>query len=122
MEIVRKSYWKFIDDEARGAGSDGCTKVSEWHQPCCQEHDLACHYGKNPRSAYALYCARPDRPYWVEAEDMSRRQADYMFGNCNLEWSDGSPIGKVRSIVRFIGVRIGALLGVGKRQPKDLTK
>lgn len=123
MEVIRKSYWKFIDDEARGMGSDGCTGVSEWHQPCCQEHDLACHYGKNPRSAYAHYCASPNRysaSWWAHAEPMTRRQADYMFGHCNLEWSDDSPIGKARSVARFLGVRVGAILGIGKRQPKDL--
>jgi hypothetical protein len=115
--IIRKSYWKFIDDEARLMGSDGCTGVSEWHAPCCQEHDLACYFGKNPRTAYTHYCNQPNSPYWSLAEAMTRRQADYMFGKCNLEWSD-SKKGKVRSIVRFCGVRIGAFLGIGVRQPK----
>lgn len=115
--IIRKSYWKFIEDEAKAIKSDGCTGVSEWHQPCCFEHDLACYWKKDPRSAYAFYTAEENGPYWSMAAPMSRREADYMFAVCNFQWSPTKG-GKVRSAVRFLGVRLGALLGIGKRQPK----
>lgn len=118
--IIRKSYWKFIEDEALTRNADGCTGVSEWHQPCCFEHDLACYFGKNPRSAYAFYCADPGCAYWVLASPMTRREADYAFGICNWEWSPTKG-GKIRSIIRFLGVRLGALLGIGRRQPKELN-
>lgn len=113
---VRLSYWAFVEREAKKIHSDGCTGVSEWHRECCFEHDLACYYGKSPRSAYAWYCNDPLSAYWEFADEMSRRQADYQFATCNLAWSP-KPVGKVRSLVRFIGARIGAWLGIGKRQP-----
>lgn len=120
---VRKSYWKFIEDEAKRLGSDGCTGVSDWHRECCWEHDLACHYGKNPRDAYAAYCEHPNIPtdiLWKHTNDMTRREADIAFGKCNWEWSPNTQ-GKLRSIIRFLGVRLGAYLGIGVRQPKELT-
>jgi hypothetical protein len=112
-----ENYWQFIAREARLIGSDGCTKVSEWHQECCFEHDLSCHYGKDPRLAYAWYCLNSDGDYWQRAGVLSRRQADYAFARCNYQWS-ASKIGKVRSFFRFLGVRVGALLGIGAREPK----
>lgn len=123
LYLVRKSYWKFIEDEAKRMGSDGCTGVNEWHRECCYEHDLACYFERNPRSAYERYCTGPYEPparWWQTAEPMTRREADYMFGKCNLEWSPTKG-GKIRSIIRFLGVRLGALLGIGKRQPKELN-
>ncbi len=115
---IRDSYWRFIEKEAQKVGSDGCTGVSEWNRECCLEHDLACHYEKNPHSAYEFYVAGV-RNFWVQAEEMTRRQADYQFGACNIAWSP-TKVGKVRSFFRFIGVRIGAYLGIGVRQPKEL--
>jgi hypothetical protein len=116
---VRLSYWAFIVREAAHVNSDGCSCVSEWHEYCCFEHDLACHYGKNPRSAYAHYCNDETCDFWGRADSMGRRKADYMFGDCNYQWSPNK-VGKVRSFFRFLGVRVGALVGVG-RQPKDLN-
>lgn len=120
--MAKKSYWEWIKDEAAAVGSDGCTGVSDWHIECCWEHDLACHYNKNPRSAYEIYMAREGHRVeamnpWSYAEDMTRRQADYAFADCNLDWS-ATKKGKLRSIVRFIGARIGAFLGIGVRKPK----
>ena len=114
---MRQSYWLFIETEAKKIGSDGCTCVSDWNHECCWEHDLACNYEKDPRSAYSYYWALPDCNYWELAKSMSRRQADYMYAKCNLEWSPTKK-GKIRSIGRFLGVRVGALLGIGVRTPK----
>lgn len=116
---VRLNYWAFVEREAKKIKSDGCTGVNEWHRECCYEHDLACHYGKTPRSAYGWYCNDPLSAYWTFADPMSRRQADYLFKNCNLEWSTHQPIGKIRSIARFLGVWIGAFFGIGCREPKE---
>lgn len=116
------NYWQFIAQEAEAIGADGCTGVSEWHRECCLEHDLACHYGKDPRSAYDKYKYGSwvvEGDWWYLAEDMSRRQADYAFATCNYEWS-ATHKGRIRSFFRFLGVRIGALLGIGVRKPKDL--
>jgi hypothetical protein len=115
--MQKLNYWQFIEHEARRIGADGCTGVSEWHQPCCFEHDLACRYGRNPRSAYAFYWANPDCAFWAYAETMSRRQADSMFASCNYEWSVSTGA-RCRSFVRYLGVRLGALLGIGTRKPK----
>jgi hypothetical protein len=119
---IRDSYWLFIEKEARRTGSDGCTGVSDWNIECCWEHDLACWSNKNPRSAYEQYLANPTADpdeWWTNAEWMTRRQADYAFGACNIEWSHTKK-GKVRSFFRFIGSRIGAFLGIGVRKPKEL--
>lgn len=117
---MRMTYWQFVETEAKAIGSDGCTGVSEWHKECCWEHDLCCHFGKDPRDAYRLYCEDhryPREAIWQLTDDMSRRQADYAFAKCNLEWSPTRK-GKLRSIGRFLGVRIGAFLGIGVRTPK----
>lgn len=98
-------YWQWIAAEAAAIHSDGCTAVTEWHQPCCFEHDLACVYAKDPRDAYRLHMAGGEN-VWVYAADMSRRQADAMFYACNRERS--GPIGDARSFFRWIGVRLGA--------------
>lgn len=110
------NYWQFIEREAARAKADGCTGVSEWHRECCLEHDLACRYGRNPRSAYALYCGHHEH-FWLLAEPITRYQADVAFGECNWEWSP-TRAGKIRSVVRYIGVRVGALLGIGTRKPR----
>ena len=119
-----KTYWQFIEEQARYLGSDGCTVVSEWHRECCFEHDLACHYKKDPRSAYAHYTYFPgaDEPsdWWALADPMSRREADYAFARCNYDWSYNTQ-GRIRSFIRFLGVRLGAFFNIGGRKPKDLT-
>ena len=115
------NYWQWIEQEARAINADGCTGVSEWHRECCFEHDLACRYGKDDRAAYAFYTVYPladdHSAWWALATAMSRRQADYMFATCNYEWS-ATKLGRVRSFFRFLGVRLGALLGIGVREPR----
>lgn len=106
-------YWSWVAKEAARIGSDGCTCVSEWHHPCCLEHDLACHFGKDPFEAYLLSLAGSANP-WLGAKWMPRRKADIMFGECNFQAS-GTIEGKFRSLVRYLGVRLGALLGFGTR-------
>jgi len=119
MSTIQKTdeYWAWVAAEAARIGSDGCTCVSEWHQPCCLEHDLACHFGREPFSAYLASLAGSASP-WLEAKDMPRRKADEMFGECNFKASGKNPGGWFRSGIRFLGVRLGALLGIGTRQSK----
>lgn len=108
-------YWDWVRDEALQLGSDGCTFVSEWNQYCCLEHDLACAYGKSPRSAYQHHLSGAANP-WMEADEMSRRDADGQFRSCNL--SSHSKIKYTRGWVRWLGVRLGAFIGVGKKRKK----
>ena len=115
--LIRKPYWEWVKDEARKIKSDGCTGVSNWNRPCCEQHDLACRYQKDPRSAHEYYFVDPSCNYWTCAKRMSRRQADYQFASCNLEWNTPGKVGKVRGVLRFLGVRAGTLLGIGKREP-----
>jgi len=115
MEML--NYWQWIEQEARIMRSDGCTVVSDWHKECCWEHDLACYFMADPRRAYELYCADPLSAYWMNGAEMSRRKADYMFGDCNHEWSI-TKAGRIRSFLRFLGVRIGAFLNIGRRIAK----
>lgn len=105
-------YWVWIRQEAERVGSDGCTFVSEWNQACCFEHDLACRFGRDPYSAFVLALNGDANP-WLHAPHMSRRKADKMFRACNTE--DSGFWGDVRGYVRYLGVRLGAFIGVGRK-------
>jgi hypothetical protein len=111
------TYEQWVAREAEDIKSDGCTGVSEWHHECCLEHDLACRWGKNPTDAFRLWEVEEYPLYWLKAEPMTRREADFMFLRCNERLSGKNPITHVRSFFRFVGVRIGALLGIGVRKP-----
>lgn len=116
------TYDQFILREAARIQADGCTGVSEWNHECCLEHDLACRYGRDPRSAYLNYRADETSNPWLYAKRMSRRRADFAFLHCNRCASERKHDGpreflaKLRSWGRFLGVRIGALLGIGVRE------
>lgn len=96
---LEDKYWLWVRAEALKIQSDACSKSKDWNVQCCYEHDLACHYKKDPRKAVLVG--------WSNAPDMSRRDADKAFAGCNLKYSKG-PVDKARSIFRYIGVRIGA--------------
>lgn len=115
MPQIQKTdaYWTWVRAEAARIGSDGCTGVSEWHQDCCLEHDLACEFGRDPFSAWQMSLAGSASP-WLDASDMPRRTADRMFRSCNLDRS-GNPLTDFRSLVRYLGVRLGAWIGIGRR-------
>jgi hypothetical protein len=102
-------FYLWCEAEARKINSDGCTAVSEWHERCCFEHDLACHYGKDPRAA-ALAASKGVPNYWEVAPKLSRRDADKRFAGCNFHMSR-NPLEYLRSGIRFLGVRLGALFG-----------
>ena len=104
-------YWDWIAAEAARIGSDGCTGVSEWHHPCCLEHDLACHFGRDPRSAYDCYVKGSENP-WLDAKDQGRRRSDLKFAQCNFQRSE-SGWEFSRSVIRYLGVRVGAAFGIG---------
>lgn len=94
------TYEEWVIKHAKRINSDGCTAVSEWNHWCCLEHDLACHYGKDPREAYKVG--------WKDAPPLSRAEADKRFWKCNRE---ASPTlwGKLRADIRYLGVRLGAV-------------
>lgn len=100
-------YVEWIKSEAQKINSDGCTAVSEWNKWCCFEHDLGCHYKKDPRKAFELYLYGLS-DVWAMAPEMSRREADKRFAKCNLS-NARDLVGFVRTGIRYIGVRIGAL-------------
>lgn len=115
------AYRAWVRVEARKIGSDGCTAVSEWHQDCCLEHDLACYFGRDPRLAFQLAVKGFQDP-WAMAPVLSRRDADKRFAGCNVSstWEEYQNdkgflqtfkmVGKMaRSGVRYVGVRLGAL-------------
>lgn len=100
-------YQVWVVTEARIIKSDGCTKSRDWNLWCCYEHDLACHYGKDPRDAFRHFKeGAPD--YWLRAAYFRRRDADKRFWQCNRKAAPAL-VGKIRSDIRYIGVRIGAL-------------
>ena len=88
--------------------SDKCTCALDWNVWCCYEHDLACLFGKDPRSAYRLWKGGEEH-YWEKASVLQRRPADRRFWRCNRRHAP-SFWGRVRSNIRYIGVRIGAFL------------
>ena len=101
------TYQDWVISEAKAANSDACTKALDWNVWCCYEHDLSCLYAKDPRDAYRKWKESPV-DYWCRASYHRRRDADKRFWRCNREL-DPSAVGKLRSDVRYIGVRIGAL-------------
>lgn len=111
---IKDQYYLWCEAEARKINSDGCTAVSEWHKRCCFEHDLACHYGKDPRDAFKIWASEhgdndsgwPLNP-WPVAKPLSRRDADKRFAACNFSMSR-NPLEYARSGIRYIGVRLGA--------------
>lgn len=108
---LEDKYWLWVKAEAAKIGSDACTHAKDWNVQCCYEHDLACHYKKDPKSAFQAYLkgfgmlGKDD--VWFYAKNMSRKEADKAFTGCNLKYSKG-PVDKARSFIRYIGVRIGA--------------
>lgn len=108
--IGRMTYRSWVRQEAIRIKSDKCTFARDWNVWCCYEHDLACHFGKDPRSAYRKWRAGASlEQAWLTADSMRRRQADLRFWKCNEQRSQ-TKWEKTRSKVRYIGVRIGAIL------------
>lgn len=105
---LKDRYYQWCQAEAYKIGSDGCTLVSEWNQPCCYEHDLGCHYLRDPRKAFEFYLYGL-KDYWAISPQISRREADKRFATCNLSRSSVKrPWEFARSVVRFVGVRLGS--------------
>lgn len=94
------SYKEWVIQEAAKINTDGCTKALDWNLWCCYEHDLACHYGKDPEDAFHVG--------WLEAPYLRRKEADRRFWRCNRNAAP-NPLGALRADIRYIGVRIGAL-------------
>lgn len=92
------TYTEWVTAEAKAINSDGCSKVTDIHKICCYEHDLAYHYGRDPREAFQLG--------WEKARKIDRGYADGVFRECNQTQSklkDGSPM----ALWRWLGVRLG---------------
>jgi hypothetical protein len=96
------AYQEWIISEALKIHSDKCTFAKDWNVWCCYEHDLACHFKKDPRSAFQLQS-------WALAVPLSRKEADRRFWRCNRR-QEPSAWGRFRSDLRYLGVRIGAFL------------
>lgn len=77
---------------AAALGSDGCTAVAEWNKICCLAHDIACRTGMD-----------------IDGNPITRQEADVLFWECNRlrAWAGLSYLSP-RSLVRYIGVRLGA--------------
>lgn len=107
-------YKTFVTDEAERIGSDKCTLALDWNVWCCYEHDLSCHFAKDPRDAYRLHRGGV-ADYWGQAKAHPRREADQRFWRCNRK-AVPKTMGRLkrwgwmlRSDVRYLGVRIGAI-------------
>ena len=96
------TYWTWVRAEASLIKSDGCSKVADIHKDCCYEHDLAYHYGRDPRASYAIKS-------WSLAAKISRSEADARFRKCNQELSS---LGKASPLAgwRWLGLRVGGWL------------
>jgi len=103
MEAVALGYWAWVKTECRKIKSDGCSKVTQAFKFACEEHDLCYYYAKDPRVAYALYC-KGSLDYWVEADDISRAEADSLMAERQRE---KGLIGWLFSTWRYAGLRIG---------------
>jgi protein-S-isoprenylcysteine O-methyltransferase Ste14 len=97
-------YWDWIRHEANRIGSDGCTVVSEYCRDACLQHDLCYKYQRNPRSAYTRY-VKNLRHKWMEADPISREEADRQFRDTLQSLS---PLGRWSPVswIRWAGVRI----------------
>lgn len=101
-------YREWVVFESALMHSDKCTCAIDWNVWCCYEHDLACHYGKDPRIAFLFYQQNyPD--YWLQAPYLLRKDADRRFWKCNRAQTP-TLLGRLRSDIRYVGVRIGALI------------
>ena len=78
-------YKKWLRKEAALIKSDGCTKALDIKLDCCYEHDLYYHYGRDPRSAYALDLSGDPTP-WAKAAPMRKITADWRLGKCSYWW------------------------------------
>jgi hypothetical protein len=45
----------WVKQEASAIGTDGCSKVTNFHGFCCLVHDLEFYYARSVHSAYKLY-------------------------------------------------------------------
>ena len=81
-----------VRDRAAALGSDGCTTVSEWNHICCLHHDIMCRTGMD-----------------IDGHSVTRHEADVLFWECNrLRARAGLSYLSPRSLIRYLGVRIGA--------------
>lgn len=78
------AYWTWIRAEAARIGSDGCTHVTELGECCCLEHDLAYHFGRDPRHAFVISQVDPQDP-WSLADRISFVETNNRFAGC-LPW------------------------------------
>jgi hypothetical protein len=104
---IEEKFWLWIAGEAAKIQSDGCSKAKDWNLKCCWLHDLECHYKRDAQEAFKAYLVGVPA-YWQAARPKSRRDADKTFTGCNLKNSKGI-LDKSRSLIRYIGVRLGAL-------------
>lgn len=109
-------YRTWVEQEAARIGSDKCTLALDWNVWCCFEHDLSCHFAKDPRDAYRWFREGAEAP-WLVAKEHRRADADKRFWSCNrkLVKAQGGNwftrrLKLLRTDARYLGVRVGAVL------------
>lgn len=110
-------YWDWIKAEAKAISSDGCTKAIDFRRECCELHDLAYYWAKDPRDAYRNYLnGFPD--YWKCAKGVTRREADKLIRQC---YRDKSPVDgfSIVAWTRYIGIRLGAWIAWNKHRRRE---
>lgn len=93
-----EEYWARVRKRAAELGADGCSRVSEWNRDCCLLHDIHCRTGMD-----------------MNGNPITRQEADYLFWECNRQRTPFSWFSP-RSWIRWAGVRIGAMFGIGVRR------
>lgn len=84
MTEQQRRYFEWVRAEALKIKSDGCTHAVELGRPCCWEHDLAFHYGRDPRHAYVIWASTHSDP-WKVADTIGFVEANNRFAGC-LPW------------------------------------
>jgi hypothetical protein len=99
-------YWSWVRSEAALVDTDGCSAVLGFKVECCEEHDLAYFYARDPRIAYRRWLLG-HLDYWAVAGPITRGEADRRFRRCHQIRSTlgrWSPM----AIYRWLGVKWGA--------------
>ncbi len=58
-------YWRRVREFAAITGSDGCSRVTNFHRDCCLEHDIA----------YKIHAT-------LDGQTLTKAEADQRFFNC----------------------------------------
>lgn len=109
------TYADWLVKERNELHFDKCTMSLDWNVQCCDEHDWTCSLARDPRDGYRRWRGG-DPDYRINAKEFSRHDADKRFWKCNREMvkkNHGNWFTRrlllLRTDVRYVGVRIGAV-------------